>query len=67
MNDVVLNLTIHEAQFLQQLINIAVKSGGLEVAPGAIILNQKLMKAVEASDGGRNLGMSESSKLKAVQ
>jgi len=35
-----------EAQALIQLIDIAVKAGGLQVAPAAVVLHQKIMSVI---------------------
>lgn len=48
MEHIVLNLTAQEANDLMQLIDIAVKSAGLDVAENAISLSQKIKAAGEA-------------------
>lgn len=45
-----LELTIDEANALIGLIDIAVKTGGLQVAPTALAMVQKLKEAAEKKD-----------------
>jgi hypothetical protein len=45
-----LELTLDEANALISLIDIAVKAGGLQVAPTAVAMMQKLKDAAEKKD-----------------
>ena len=50
---VTLTFTKNEAQVLLQLIDISIKSGGIQVAKAAVILFDKFEKAIapQGSDG----------------
>ena len=45
-----IQLTIEEAQVLTQLIDLAVKSGGLNVAKASAVLADKIQDAVKAEN-----------------
>lgn len=51
---VTLTFTKNEAQVLLQLIDISIKSGGIQVAKAAVILFDKFEKAIatQVGDGG---------------
>ena len=42
-----LEFTEQEVQVLSQLLDLAVKAGGLNVAEAALVLNKKLIEAVK--------------------
>lgn len=52
MEKVLVEFTGAELKALQQLLNIAVQSRGLDVAPVAIILNQRIEKAMADKSNG---------------
>lgn len=54
-----LELNTVELQHLVQLIDIAVKAGGLQVAGAAVVLHQKLTSAVEAARNAAETQASE--------
>lgn len=53
MNNVVLNLNLNEAQVLLQLIDLAIKSQGLNVAEAGVVLSRKIQESLpkQGSDG----------------
>lgn len=44
-----MSFTQQELHAMIQLMDLAVKSGGLQVAPAAVVLQQKIMAAVQAA------------------
>lgn len=45
-----IELTLEEANTLLNLIDVAVKAGGLQVAPVAVAMMQKIQEAAEKKD-----------------
>lgn len=50
MNAYIVELNDREMQILVQLIDLAVKAGGLQVAPAAVVMQQKLNTAMRKNN-----------------
>jgi hypothetical protein len=50
----IIELNDQEATVLRQLLNLAVKAGGLEVAEAAVVIDKKIVEAARAAAQPRN-------------